>query len=133
MSRREEEPLSVATSSPPQSKPTLSPGHVARCYLDEKTCKNATNSCSGRGECKKYPLPPECWTCSCKTTGKERTIQWAGAACQKEDISIQFNIFLLFTVAIVLVTIWAMGQLYSIGDEPLPSVLSAGVAPPKHN
>lgn len=79
---------------------------------------------------KSSPLT-DCWACSCKGDDGKKTDKWAGAACQKEDISVPFNLFLVFGIVIILVSVWAVGLLYSIGDEPLPSVLSAGVAPAK--
>lgn len=46
-------------------------------------------------------------------------------------MSIPFNIFFLFTIAMVLAVGWAVSLLYSVGETELPSVLSAGVAPTK--
>lgn len=137
--KRSEEPLSLTPHSPPSAEATSTSsknpkrilGPIPRCYSSKNSCTNATNACSGRGECVKSGPPIDCWTCSCKGPDGKRTDKWAGAACQKEDISVPFNLFLVFGIVIILVSVWAVGLLYSIGDEPLPSVLSAGVAPAK--
>ncbi|CUS07355.1 unnamed protein product [Tuber aestivum] len=137
--KRSEEPLSLTAHSPPSAEATsTSPGHpkiilgpIPRCYPSQNSCTGATNACSGRGECVKSSFPTDCWACLCKGPDGKKTDKWAGAACQKEDISVPFNLFLVFGIVIILVSIWAVGLLYSIGDEPLPSVLSAGVAPAK--
>ncbi|KAG0137607.1 hypothetical protein HOY82DRAFT_576034 [Tuber indicum] len=137
--RSEEEPLSFTAHSPPPAEATSASsenpksilGPIPRCYSSQNSCTNATNACSGRGECVKSSFPTGCWACSCKGPDGKKTDKWAGAACQKEDISVPFNLFLVLGIVIILVSIWAVGLLYSIGDEPLPSVLSAGVAPAK--
>jgi NADH:ubiquinone oxidoreductase subunit 3 (subunit A) len=49
------------------------------------------------------------------------TTYWAGYACQKKDISVPFNLFLVFSIAIVLVVAWAVSLLASIGETELPS------------
>ncbi|RPA89352.1 hypothetical protein L873DRAFT_1823001 [Choiromyces venosus 120613-1] len=142
--RSEEEPLSLTAHSSPSAEATSSSssssnsqnpkrilGPISRCYASQNSCNDETNACSGRGECVKSSFPTDCWSCTCKGPDGNKTDKWAGAACQKEDISVPFNLLLVFGVIIVLVSIWAVGLLYSIGDEPLPSVLSAGVAPAK--
>jgi len=136
--RSEEEPLSLTAHSPPSAEATSTSknpkriiGPIPRCYSSKNSCTNATNACSGRGECVKSSSLTDCWACSCMGDDGKKTDKWAGAACQKEDISVPFNLFLVFGIVIILVSVWAVGLLYSIGDEPLPSVLSAGVAPAK--
>jgi 1,4-dihydroxy-2-naphthoate octaprenyltransferase len=48
--------------------------------------------------------------------------------CQKEDISVQFWLIAGFTIMIVGVTAFAIGLLYSVGEETLPGVIGAGVS-----
>ncbi|KAI5811861.1 hypothetical protein BZA77DRAFT_270845 [Pyronema omphalodes] len=106
-----------------------------KCYDNEESCNNSTASCSGHGKCRKSGK--DCWSCTCKPTvlqsdeQHKSTTYWAGYACQKKDISVPFNLFLIFSITIVLVIAWAVSLLASIGETELPSVLSAGVAPPK--
>ena len=105
-----------------------------RVYGSRDACMNGTNSCSGHGKC--VEGIKNSWSCLCKPTvvkheGKISTTHWGGFSCQKKDISVPFNLFFLFTVIMLLVLVWAIQLLFSVGDEPLPSVLSAGVAPPK--
>jgi hypothetical protein len=115
------------------------------CYTEEKICIAATNNCSFHGACfRKYKeggkvdqTGKECWTCGCKPTvrtdskNRTSTTYWGGPACQKEDISAPFLLLAGFTVAIVAAVTWGIGMLYSIGQEPLPSVIGAGVAGPR--
>jgi hypothetical protein len=100
-----------------------------------------TNNCSGHGVCylkftdkggKDHKGAPH-WACGCNATtvavGKGvKTTYWGGPACQKKDISIPFFLLAGFSVMIFTVVVGAIGMLYSMGQEPLPSVLGAGVA-----
>lgn len=150
--KREEKPLSIIqpspsssssldsdfSSSPISAKQILGSGPIARCHATKDACESSTANCSGRGTCAKAVQAGSnsCWTCSCKQPVRKdgvKTTSWGGAACQKKDISVPFNMFLVFGIVIVFVLIAAIKLLYSIGDEPLPSVLSAGVVPAKHN
>jgi len=118
------------------AEPTSAPRNIfKRCHESEDACTSSTNSCSSHGECTK--VGKGCWSCVCKPSvlkvdgGRISTTYWAGTACQKKDISVPFNLFLLFTIASVVVVGWAIGMLFSIGEAELPGVLSAGVAPTK--
>ena len=59
----------------------------------------------------------------------QRTTYWGGAACQKEDVSSQFWILAGFSVLLMGLVGWAIGMMFSIGNEKLPGVIGAGVAP----
>jgi hypothetical protein len=108
-----------------------------------------TDSCSGHGECvDKYgssrgnssTSAASCFVCLCKATAVEhgdgsgaqskgrKTIQWGGNKCQKRDVSVPFWLITGFTVAIVGAVTFAIGMLYSVGQEPLPGVIGAGVS-----
>jgi len=147
--KREETPISVTSNSAlaqpePSAKPISKPPTIPasgkplarfeRCYTSKAVCSNTTNSCSSHGKCKE--TLKGCWSCACVPTirkspdGKQVT-NWAGYGCQKQDVSVPFHLFFIFTVIIVLVLAWSIGLLYSIGETELPSVLSAGVAPVK--
>ncbi|KAL7270960.1 hypothetical protein RUND412_006316 [Rhizina undulata] len=149
--KREEVILSSPTNAPPNPQTLVlsTPKKVLttsrtpatrypQCFISQSACETGTDSCSsGRGTCQKSVFPENCWKCACKPTvernenGGQKKTYWAGSACQKQDISTPFNLFLWFTLAIVGVLAWAIGLLFSVGSEELPSVLSAGVAPPK--
>ena len=130
------------------SKPESSSSHLSTmmpvCHASNETCSEATNNCSGHGTCyRKYTsinadpdsdAHVDCYACKCGSTvvrenadGTVKTVQWGGPACQKKDVSVPFFLLAGFTVLIVVVVAYAIGLLYSIGDEELPSVIGAGV------
>lgn len=97
------------------------------CHSTNETCMTSTRACSGHGVCylKSAGVKDnDCYACKCNS-------QWGGPACQKIDISMQF--FLLGTVSVlaVLAIAGAVGMLFKVGQEELPSVISAGVTSPK--
>lgn len=63
--------------------------------------------------------------------GKTKTVQWGGPDCSKRDVSMQFWLIGGLSLLLVLGVGYGIGMLFSIGEEELPGVLSAGVAPPK--
>lgn len=108
----------------------------ALCYSSLESCADATNNCSGHGECfRKYGTAKgasgaECFACGCVASfEKNKTTYWGGAACQKEDVSSQFWILAGFSVLLMGLVGWAIGMMFSIGNEKLPGVIGAGVAP----
>ena len=127
----------VASAMPKTTSPT--------CHKNETICKAETNNCSGgHGICKlkftnkaEEDKVVECWACACGSTivkngdGKQQTTFWGGPACQKQDVSVPFFLLAGFTIAVVSAVAWAVGLLYSIGQEDLPSVIGAGVAGPR--
>lgn len=133
----------------PTSTPSFEPitGVPPRCHTSLDACMSATNNCSGHGECYKKSGnakdegdgPNSCFTCGCVTTkrnvtwgeGKNtwHTIDtWGGSACQKKDVSEPFWLITIFTVVLIGVVGWAIGLLFSIGEEKLPGVIGAGVS-----
>ena len=117
------------------------------CHTSLDSCISATNNCSGHGECyKKFGNakvvgdgPGACFACGCVPTNatytwaagtkKFHTIEyWGGAACHKKDVSGPFWLIFIFTVVMIGVVGWAIGLLYSIGEEKLPGVIGAGVS-----
>lgn len=62
-----------------------------------------------------------------KTDGTTQKIQWGGPACQKKDISSPFFLIAGVSVLAILMVGSAVGMLFSMGQEELPSVISAGV------
>lgn len=60
--------------------------------------------------------------------GTIKTAEWDSVASQKVDVSTSF--FILAGISLLLLTVisWGITLLFGIGQEELPSVLSAGVA-----
>ena len=127
------------------SNQTLPKTTISVCWSSKSACEVNTASCSAHGECiEKYPGKASddetgsgCrWVCACSPTvqdvgnGQQKTTYWGGPACQKKDISMPFFLFAGFTIAALAALSYGIGLLYSIGEEDLPSVLGAGVAPP---
>ncbi|KAI1613771.1 hypothetical protein EDD36DRAFT_434490 [Exophiala viscosa] len=112
------------------------PSVIPQCFSSQSSCENTTNFCSGRGNC--YRAHTNCFKCRCGTTiahvnqdGTKKTTQWGGAACERKDISIPFILFASFGIAMTALISGAIGMLYSMGSQELPSVIGAGVAGPK--
>ncbi|KAJ5506254.1 hypothetical protein N7453_005211 [Penicillium expansum] len=91
------------------------------CHASNSSCAESTNDCSGHGSCYlKYGSGAEgttgnCYACQCKQS-----------VVQNSDGTTK-TVHLL---AIVLVGS-AIGMLFSMGSQELPSVISAGVGGPK--
>ncbi|KAJ6262710.1 hypothetical protein Dda_1266 [Drechslerella dactyloides] len=104
------------------------------CFESRDVCGNTTNSCNGRGTCMKSSTQSNCWSCACNATvikvknKKNKTTYWGGNACQKEDVSTPFLIFVTFAIGMTLAVIWTINQMLDLGGEELPGELSAGVA-----
>lgn len=156
-----EEPLSAltlpdtASSSPHPSPPeTLSAetstspvrGILPVCHSSKKTAIFTTHNCSGHGvpylkyqtrDSNDSTLLIDCWACNCRNTvtkdseGRERTVFWSGPACQKKDVSFAFWLLAGLGIGLAATISWGIGLMYSIGTEPLPSVIGAGVAGPR--
>ncbi|KAL1960751.1 hypothetical protein VTO42DRAFT_6581 [Malbranchea cinnamomea] len=130
--------------SVPRKSPTLST-LMPVCYASNSSCNDATNNCSGHGYCyKKHGSKDgsntagDCYACKCARTivrtnddGTVKTVQWGGPACQKKDVSTPFFLLGGLTILLVVVIGGAIGMMFRMGQEELPGVLSAGVAPPK--
>lgn len=94
-------------------------------YKDKQTCEDKTNKCSGHGECVKIHNGK--YACACKASydeDRKKTTRWGGDACQKKDVSIEFQLFFWTGLGILFVTAYALQLLYSIGSDPLPGVLN---------
>lgn len=115
-------------------------GILPSCYTSKRACESNTRGCTGHGSCtlkytnkdmKESAKNGECWACSCTSTKKNGlTTKWAGPACQKKDISTEFWLLALFTVGLVSAVGFAIGNLWSMGEQELPSVIGAGVSGP---
>lgn len=127
---------SSSVAAAPQSSTVPLRRLPALCYTSIDSCSQATNNCSGHGACARKYGPkegasgPTCYACACAPTydaAKKRTNFWGGAACHKRDISAQFWIIAGFTALLVGLLSWAVGMMFSIGNEKLPGVIGAGV------
>ncbi|KIW23527.1 uncharacterized protein PV07_11719 [Cladophialophora immunda] len=112
------------------------PSVIPACFASQSACENTTNSCSGHGSC--YKAHSNCFKCRCTSTlvrinedGTKKTVKWGGNACQKKDISVPFVMFASFGVVMTALVAGAIGMLYSMGAQELPSVIGAGVAGPR--
>lgn len=125
----------------PATPPKPPKGILPACFATADACTDATHNCSGHGKCiKKYSNPvggegnvENCFSCACQATTEDRgkgykTIQWAGPACQKKDVSMPFWLLGGTTVGLMAAVAWGVGLLYSMGSEDLPSVIGAGVS-----
>ncbi|KAJ5504692.1 hypothetical protein N7463_007566 [Penicillium fimorum] len=113
------------------------------CHVSNASCVESTNDCSGHGSCyRKYGSGVEgstgnCYACQCKETivqnsdGTTKKVRWGGAACQKRDISSPFFLVAGVSLLAILLAGSAIGMLFSMGSQELPSVISAGVGGPK--
>lgn len=136
-SHRHSTPQALKASSVPR------PGILPVCHSSLDKLLDATNNCSGHG------LPylkhngtseknPDCYACKCRKTILDRgdgkgvkTVEWAGPACSKKDISMPFWLLAGISIGMVATVSWGVGLLFGIGQEELPSVIGAGVAGPR--
>jgi hypothetical protein len=125
-------------------------GILPSCFNSQSACEKRTHGCSGHGKCMllhkgkgsgKDRQTLDCYGCACKPTvehagedkgmeSKSKVTYWGGPACQKKDISVQFWLFVLVGVSLAFLVSSAIGMLYSMGSEELPSVIGAGVSGP---
>jgi hypothetical protein len=130
------QPKAVKRSAQDMSVPsTLSPV----CHASNSSCVEATDNCSGHGKCyKKFGsgnagAGDSCYACKCEKTKVEKSdgtteiIHWGGSACQKRDISSPFFLIAGVSVLAVAMVSSAIGMLFSVGQQELPSVIGAGV------
>ncbi|CAG8974272.1 hypothetical protein HYALB_00008968 [Hymenoscyphus albidus] len=135
-------------SKPANSSAPLLKGVQPVCHSTLESCQTLTNQCSGHGSCfKKYGGKSPCFTCACATMNETywfsgnpgnkkapankkayRLVNYGGPACQKKDISGPFWLIAGFTIVIIGLVSWAIGMMFSIGEEKLPGVIGAGVS-----
>ncbi|KXX76790.1 hypothetical protein MMYC01_205468 [Madurella mycetomatis] len=134
-------PASTVAGSAAADKPDRRPKAIPQCFNSFDSCMSRTANCSGHGECaNKYGKgsSTSCFSCVCKASVVQpadgqlakgrKTIHWGGNMCQKEDISVPFWLIAGFTVTIVGAITFAIGLLFSVGEEKLPGVIGAGVS-----
>lgn len=112
------------------------------CHATNSSCAEATNNCSGHGTCylksgSESESSGNCYACRCQQTvvrksdGTTQKIQWGGPSCEKKDISSSFWLIAGVSILLVLMVGSGIGMLFSMGQQELPSVISAGVGGPK--
>lgn len=122
------------------------PGILPQCFPSLSACQETTRNCSDHGSCyKKFTDNSasdtsryrDCYVCGCKATVKETssdggktTTYWGGSACQKRDVSVEFWMLALFSIGFVFLISFAVGSVWEMGGEELPSVIGAGVSGP---
>ncbi|KAH6657333.1 hypothetical protein BKA67DRAFT_554993 [Truncatella angustata] len=109
-------------------------GSLPACFASKNSCETATSECSGHGAClNKFAAGAEtaCFACHCQKTheGNSKSIwYWGGVACQKQDVSVPFWIFVGFTLFMVGAVGFSINLLFNVGEEKLPGVIGAGVS-----
>ena len=87
------QPIESQAPLPSTAPPQQPIGAISTCFTSLESCKNSTNSCSGRGQCVKASKAGRtCFVCNCgiTQTGKGKHIKteyWAGGKCERKDIS----------------------------------------------
>ncbi|KAI1652772.1 hypothetical protein F4813DRAFT_289973 [Daldinia decipiens] len=125
-------------SSAAVSRPAPAP-ILPSCFTSHNACITATDSCSGHGQCvdrwgKVDGAKKSCFFCHCMATnetdarGNIGVYHWGGSACHKRDVSTPFWLFAGVSIALVATVAFAIGLLFSVGEEKLPGVIGAGVS-----
>ncbi|SNX84677.1 uncharacterized protein MEPE_03386 [Melanopsichium pennsylvanicum] len=111
------------------SKPKPLPKNLARtCFTSASDLEKATNSCSGHGKAVKTSRGGKpCYRCQCQATEvrKGKKVYWAGAACEKKDVSTEFILLASSVVLLVLISMGSVYFLYAQGSEELPGTLAS--------
>ncbi|KAF8445068.1 hypothetical protein L210DRAFT_3531880 [Boletus edulis BED1] len=104
---------------------------LSSCFSSLFTCAEATNSCSGHGQCTNVTRAgQECFVCACATTVSNagKVQNWAGEKCERRDVSGPFVLITGTVITLILLMGGSVSLLYAINDEQLPSILAGGVA-----
>lgn len=120
---KEREKLVKHSSSSPSSKSASVPSFSSQ-FSTQTQCEQATRNCSGHGSCAE--LNNGQFHCVCKPTfdkSTQRTTQWGGNACQKIDVSAPFHLLFWSTLGIIVMTVYGVRMLMTVGNEPLPGIL----------
>ncbi|KAH8993328.1 hypothetical protein EDB86DRAFT_2929966 [Lactarius hatsudake] len=120
--RQDQSPLPPDTPLPPVGSDTL-------CFVSEEICSNSTDSCSGHGACvQANKAGRTCFVCACEASKDDgRTEYWAGSKCERKDVSGPFVLITGTVVALILIIVGSISLLSSVGNQPLPSVLTSSV------
>lgn len=105
---------------------------IGKCFTSEDDLNKATANCSSHGSAiQSSKGGRKCYRCKCQQSkGKGgKIVSWAGAACQKQDLSGPFVLLLTTTVGLMAVIFGSVLYLFYEGQKELPSVL-AGISIP---
>lgn len=123
----------IPTVSSFQKRLDSSTSASGNCFVSEESCLVSTSSCSNHGVCSKVG---DCWSCNCAASFDETTrstTYWQGSDCSKKDVSVEFNLFLWFSVFMIIATTLGVKLLFDVGNQELPGVLGAATALKKSN
>jgi hypothetical protein len=91
--RRSPDPQESQSPLPNHPPPQEPIGSISTCFTSVDACKDATKSCSGRGQCVEATKSGRtCFICTCGVTktgkgSKVKTDIWVGQSCERKDIS----------------------------------------------
>ncbi|KAF5374564.1 hypothetical protein D9757_010170 [Collybiopsis confluens] len=115
---------------PSHAPPQQPIGSVSTCFASENACSNATDSCSGRGQCVEASKSGRtCFVCACSAskTGKGnqvKTEHWVGESCERKDVSGQFVLFVGVGLVMLILAYGSVSLLYGVGEQTLPPTLT---------
>ncbi len=122
-------PGDVLASTAKKSKPSPLPKNLAgTCFGSQSDLEKATNGCSGHGKgVKSSKGGRACWRCKCQPTEvrKGKKTYWAGAACEKKDVSAEFMLLASSVVLLVLISAGSVYFLFAQGSQELPGTLAS--------
>ncbi|GAC71344.1 hypothetical protein PANT_2c00069 [Moesziomyces antarcticus T-34] len=122
-------PGDVLASTAKKSKPSPLPKNLAgTCFGSQSDLDKATNGCSGHGKgVKSSKGGRACWRCKCQPTEvrKGKKTYWAGAACEKKDVSAEFMLLASSVVLLVLISAGSVYFLFAQGSQELPGTLAS--------
>ncbi|EST08443.1 protein of unknown function DUF3844 [Kalmanozyma brasiliensis GHG001] len=118
----------VLKSKKPSGPSPLPKNLAGTCFTSAESLEKATNSCSGHGKAGKTSRGGKpCYRCQCKPTEerKGKKVYWAGAACEKKDVSTEFVLLGSSVLLLVLISAGSVYFLYAQGSEDLPGTLAS--------
>ncbi|TFK70623.1 hypothetical protein BDN72DRAFT_870234 [Pluteus cervinus] len=111
---------------PPPQEPM---GALSTCFTSLDSCSDATNSCSGRGQCVGATKAGRtCFICACNATktgegAQTKTDYWVGESCERKDISGPFVLLTGTVIGLIILIFGSVSLLYAVGSTDLPSTL----------
>lgn len=148
--------LAVITYAPTKKRSALLTEQSAvkalsSCFSSLISCADATNECSGHGQCTNATRAGQaCFVCACTTTvsGAGKVQNWAGEMCERRDVSGCVSCllgigkqdvliatfcrpFVLITgtaITLILLIGGSVSLLYAVSAHELPSILTGGVS-----
>ncbi|CBQ72417.1 conserved hypothetical protein [Sporisorium reilianum SRZ2] len=111
------------------SKASPLPKNLAgTCFTSQSSLEKATNNCSGHGKGVQTSRGGKpCYRCQCKATEvrKGKKVYWAGAACEKKDVSTEFVLIGSSVLLLVLISAGSVYFLFAQGSDELPGTLAS--------